>query len=155
LLILSRRHLARNRLARVAVEEVQAGVGGDPIEPRAKRRATLEALALAPGAQEGLLHQVLRILERAEHAVAMHLQFAPVALDQRAKRRLVARTRSGDNQSVLGFALHSFAPTLLATLLQYRTYAAASQMPFQPSAERIATILTVINFRPQGENRQQ
>jgi hypothetical protein len=48
----------------------------------------------------------------------MHLQFPPVALDQRAKRRLVTRTRSGDKQSIFGFALHSLAPAHHPTLLQ-------------------------------------
>src|SRR5262249_2045958 len=111
-------HLTRKRVAHLAVEEVKTRVGGDPIQPGTECRATLETLALAPGAQEGLLHQVLRILERTEHAVTVHLQFAPVALDQRAERRLVPRTRSGDNHTVFGFALHSRAPPHHAALLQ-------------------------------------
>jgi hypothetical protein len=36
-----------------------------------------------------------------------------------------------------------------------KTYEVATQKPFQPSAERIATILTVVDFRPAGENQQQ
>jgi hypothetical protein len=32
--------------------------------------------------------------------------------------------------------------------LIYRSYAVASQKPFQPSAERIATILIVVDFSP-------
>jgi hypothetical protein len=33
-------------------------------------------------AQEGLLHEILRLVEGAEHPVAAHVQLPPVALDE-------------------------------------------------------------------------
>jgi hypothetical protein len=68
---------------------VQAGVGGDPVEPGPQARAAGEAAAPAPGPQQRLLHQVLGVLEGAEHAVAVQMELAPVALGQRGKARLV------------------------------------------------------------------
>ena len=41
----------------------------------------LEVVAVAPGAQERLLHEVLGLLEGAEHAVAVDVQLALVAVD--------------------------------------------------------------------------
>jgi hypothetical protein len=80
----------RLRTAAVAFERVEAGVGRDPVEPGPKRRAPLEAFAVAPRAQVSLLEQVLGVLERAEHAVAVHLELAPVALEERSELGLVA-----------------------------------------------------------------
>ena len=52
-------------------------VCGDPVEPRAERRASLEALEAAPSADEGLLHGVLR-LARPEHPPAVRSQLGTV-----------------------------------------------------------------------------
>ena len=57
----------------------------------------LERLPIPPGAEERLLDDVLGILERAEHPVAVHLQLGPVALDEPGKRGLVAGPRRGDD----------------------------------------------------------
>ena len=46
------------------------------------RRPALERSPGPPRAQERLLHQVLGLVERAEHPVAVHPQLAPVALDE-------------------------------------------------------------------------
>ena len=67
----------RGRRRRVR-EEVQAGVGRDPVQPRPEGRPGLVASRAAPGAQERLLHQVLGVVERAEHPVAVHPQLAPM-----------------------------------------------------------------------------
>ena len=89
-------HLAAGRRPRATLrEQVQAGVGGDPVEPGPERRASLEGLAPAPGAQEGLLHGVLGVLERPEHPVAVHVQLAPVSLSQPRERRLVDVAQGG------------------------------------------------------------
>jgi hypothetical protein len=52
-------------------------------------------------AQEGLLDQVLGLLERAEHPVAVHVQLTAVAPDQLGERRLVPALGGLDDR-VLG-----------------------------------------------------
>ena len=81
-------HLAVvGRRARALGERVQAGVGRDPVQPGAQRRPPGVGLAEAPGAQERLLREVLGLVERAEHPVAVDLQLAAVALGQGAEGR--------------------------------------------------------------------
>ena len=62
------------------LERGQAGVGGDPVEPGAYRRPALERAVGTPGAQVGLLDQVLGVVHRAEHAVAVRQQLPPERL---------------------------------------------------------------------------
>ena len=95
----------------MAVEEVEAGVGGNAVEPGPEGRAAREAQALAPGPQQGLLHQILGVLERAEQAVAVHLQLAPVALHACAEGGRVFGVHLGDKRVVVGVDLHSGAPS--------------------------------------------
>ena len=45
----------------------------------------LEVRTASPGAQEGLLDEVLGLIEGADHAVAVDVDLAPVALDQSAE----------------------------------------------------------------------
>ena len=66
----------------LAVELVQARVGGDPVQPRAQRRAALEVAAPAPGAQAHLLQDVLGVVRGAEHPVAVRAQFGAEALER-------------------------------------------------------------------------
>src|SRR5215211_2291383 len=86
-----RRHGVRARTPLVGVEEVEARVRGDSVEPRADRRADLEALARAPRAQERLLDEVLGLVERAEHPVAVNARLGAMALGQLRERRLVGQ----------------------------------------------------------------
>src|SRR2546428_10464331 len=58
----------------------EANVGGDAIEPAAERRAPLEAAQSTPRADERLLHRVLRVVERAQHPVAVELNLPTVRL---------------------------------------------------------------------------
>jgi len=88
-----RHRLVPQRPAGVTAQEVQAGVGSDPVQPAAEGGLSLEALALAPGLEEGLLHHVLGVVVRAEHAVAVHLQLPPVRLHQPGERPLGPWTR--------------------------------------------------------------
>ena len=58
----------------------------------------------APGAHQRLLDDVLGVLGRAEHPVGVHLERAPVRLDQLAKRALVAGLREREHpRLVVGF----------------------------------------------------
>src|SRR5262249_12857548 len=65
-----------------ALDQPQAAVGGNPVEPRAKRTAALEPRQAAPGAQQRVLECVLGVVHRAEHAVAVGIQLGAVGLDQ-------------------------------------------------------------------------
>ena len=62
-------------------EHVDADVVGDPIEPRLHRRSAFEAIDRLPGPHKGLLHRVLGLGARAEHAVAVAGELAPVGLE--------------------------------------------------------------------------
>ena len=101
-------HLRLRRNATWAPRQsVQAGIGGDPVQPRAERRPALEARALSPRTEERLLGEVLRLLERAEHPVAVDLELWSVALDEPGEGRLVPGLRGGDRRLHLISALHS------------------------------------------------
>jgi hypothetical protein len=76
------RELAIGRgAARALVEGVEASVGGDAVEPRPHRRPACIGVAAPPRTQERLLHELLGLLEGAEHPVAVQMQLAPVPLD--------------------------------------------------------------------------
>jgi hypothetical protein len=91
----SRHYVGWHHPPRPGAKDVETRVRRDPVEPRPKRQATVgaEALATPPSAQKGLLNEVLGVLERAEHAVAVHLQLTAVALDDRGERGLLTRFR--------------------------------------------------------------
>jgi hypothetical protein len=60
-----------------AVQSVQAGVGGDAVQPRPHRRALRIELGVgAPGAQHRLLDQVFGVVHRAQHPVAVREELA-------------------------------------------------------------------------------
>jgi hypothetical protein len=63
------------------LEHVETDVRRDPVEPRAKRGAALEAVVAPPRAQERVLNRVLGLERRAEHAVAVAGQLGAVLLE--------------------------------------------------------------------------
>jgi hypothetical protein len=73
----------------------QAPVGGDPVEPSPYRAAPVEATQMTPGAYQDLLQDVLGIVYRPEHPVAVHVQLTQVGDDQDAERALITRPRLG------------------------------------------------------------
>ena len=81
---------------RPALEAVEAEVGRDPVQPGPERHRAVEGEGrpTAPGVKERLLNEILGVLERAEHPVAMHPQLPTVPLEQRAERRPVACLQS-------------------------------------------------------------
>jgi hypothetical protein len=87
---------------------VQAGVGGDPVEPGADRSARLEPGQAPPRREQRVLHGVVGVLERAEHPVAVHVQLAAVRSGQLREGVLIARA-SAVQQSVIR---HPFGPFL-------------------------------------------
>jgi hypothetical protein len=62
------------------LEMVEADVGGDPVQPRADRGATLKVLVGAPRAQQRLLDGVVRLERRSEHPVAVTGERCAVSL---------------------------------------------------------------------------
>ena len=75
----------------VARDRVEARVGRHAIEPGTEWRPVLEALSVAPGAEEGVLEGVLCVVERPEHPVAVDQQLAAVPLGESGEGGLVTR----------------------------------------------------------------
>jgi len=63
-----------------------------------ERRAALEATEVLPRAQKRLLHQILRLVERAQHPVAVHPQLPAMTLDEHRERALIARPCGGHDR---------------------------------------------------------
>jgi hypothetical protein len=71
-------------------ERIEGAIGRDPVQPGTDRRAALEALEATPPGEEGLLEQVLRVLDRSDDPVNVHLELTPVRVGQLAERILIA-----------------------------------------------------------------
>ena len=97
----------RQNSRRAPLDQAQAGVGGDPVQPRAQRAAAFEPRQPAPGAQQRFLERILRVGHRAEHPIAVSVELAPVGRDEALERRLVARLRGPECVRVIhGFGRH-------------------------------------------------
>jgi len=75
------------------LELLQAGGGGDPVQPGAQRSASLEGVQVLPGPQQGLLGGVLGVVEGAQHPVAVHVQLTDMGCHQQPELRLVTGQR--------------------------------------------------------------
>ena len=84
--------IGREDPTRSARDQPQAGVRRDSVQPRAHRAPTLEGTQSSPGAEQRLLQGVLRVLDRAEHPVAMRQELASVGEHQPLEGRLLATT---------------------------------------------------------------
>src|SRR5262245_53463372 len=71
------------------LDDAQADVGGDRVQPRAYRAPTLELVEPAPCSQKGLLNGVLDIVNRTEHLVAVRVQGGAVGLELFCVRAVV------------------------------------------------------------------
>ena len=67
----------RQRSAAPPVDRGQAYVGRDPVQPGPHRRTALKPVIGPPRPQVRLLHQVLGLLSRAQHPVAVSQQLTP------------------------------------------------------------------------------
>ena len=83
----------RQHPLRPPLDQPQAAVRRDPVQPAAQRAAALEAGEPAPAAQQRLLERVLGVVQRAEHPVAVRVQLGAVGRDQVLERALVAAAR--------------------------------------------------------------
>jgi hypothetical protein len=124
-----RRVVDRQHAFRAAFDCLQARVGGDLVQPGAKRASPLEPRQPPPGAEQRLLQRVLGVRHRAEHAVAVGLEREAIRLDELAECLLVAPT-GGFEQPVLvrypGIGRHRFGsqraispPTGVETTLRH------------------------------------
>jgi hypothetical protein len=87
---IERRH-GRGRRASLAVaDRVETAVRGDAVEPRAQGGTAFEPGEAAPGGDQGFLNQVVGVVDRAEHAIAVHVEFVEVGLGQLAECPLVS-----------------------------------------------------------------
>ena len=66
---------------------LRQAVGGDRVEPAARRAAPVELRAAAPGLQQRLLDEIVGLVQRAHHPVAMQLQLAAVGRRQALEGR--------------------------------------------------------------------
>jgi hypothetical protein len=80
-----------SRTGTTRAQDVQAAAGGHAIEPGAYRGPALERTQSAPGRDQRLLESILRIVKRAEHPIAMQVQFVTMPIDELAKGCLVSR----------------------------------------------------------------
>jgi hypothetical protein len=72
----------RERPTRARFQRRQARHRGDLVQPPPYRGPALEPVQRAPRSQVGLLHQVLGVVDRAEHPVAVRQQLRPEPLDE-------------------------------------------------------------------------
>jgi hypothetical protein len=68
---------------RSLVDHSQADVGRDRVQPRPQRAAGFETGERPPCPQQGFLHGVIGVVDRAEHLVAVRVQLAAVRFDER------------------------------------------------------------------------
>src|SRR5262249_205978 len=79
--------------AAAGAQRVQGPVGGDPVQPGAQRRPLLVLAEPPPGGQQGLLQDVLGVLDRAEDPVAVQLKLGAVRGGELAERAVVPAAR--------------------------------------------------------------
>src|SRR5262249_13955390 len=67
------------------LQDVEAGVGRNLVQPGPRRLARLELIEPLPCSRQALLRDVLGILQRSEHPITMEGDRAPVRLEVRLK----------------------------------------------------------------------
>src|SRR5439155_5330816 len=92
-----------------ARDRSEADVRGDGVQPGGELRAWLVAVGAFPRAQHRLLERVVRVVERAEHPVAVEVERPAVWLDQERERLLVHRLRDATRPA--GWADRRRAPS--------------------------------------------
>src|SRR5713101_6670409 len=97
----SKPHRQRTRLA--FLKRIEADIGRDLIEPGPQRGLTLEGVAVLPGAQHRLLHQILGIMPGPQQAITVQVQFLAIWLDEGAEFGNVASSGIG----LCGFRCHN------------------------------------------------
>lgn len=80
---------------------VQAGVRCDLVEPRAHGTLAAVGAKAAPSAQHRLLNEILRVVQRTQHAVAVDVKLSPMRRHEPLEGRAVARQRPIDQRDVV------------------------------------------------------
>ena len=83
-----RAQAGRERPPRAGLQRSQARVGRNPVQPGPQRRPALERAEGPPRPQQRLLDDVLGVVHRAEHAVAVGEQLGPQRLRQPRELRV-------------------------------------------------------------------
>jgi hypothetical protein len=78
--LLRRSEVHRTGSALLAAQHVEADVRRDAVQPGAQRRPALEPVEAPPRSEHRLLHGVLGLERRAEHAVGVRRELSPVQL---------------------------------------------------------------------------
>src|SRR6266545_4573682 len=84
------------------LDRLQAGVGGDLVEPGPQRAAALEPGQPPPGTQQRLLERVLGIRDRAEHSVAVGVKLSVVGTYEPAEGILVTLPGGLEQLALIG-----------------------------------------------------
>jgi hypothetical protein len=103
-------------------ERIEGAVGRDLVQPGADRRAAFETLKATPSGEEGLLEQVLCVVERPDDPVDVHLKLTPVRVGQLAEGTFVASACA--REYLVGHA-RILAPTVPFTRIAVMTSARA------------------------------
>src|SRR5258708_7739633 len=72
---------------------VETRVGRDAVEPGPNHGSSFEAGPPLPCSKQRLLHQVLRLIERPEHAIAVQVKLFPIRLGESGESGLISRDR--------------------------------------------------------------
>ena len=111
----------RLRPAVPALELVETRVGRDPVQPRLELGARLEPPDRPPRPQQRLLDEILGVLSRAEHPVAVDVERVAIRLDQLTERVLVTGLCGGEKQALVGVGLVAHEASLRQTVLSAET----------------------------------
>jgi hypothetical protein len=76
----------------VAGDGIEADVGCHAVEPRTKWRPFHEALPIAPCAEKRVLHGILGVVERAEHAITVNEKLTTMAASEMVESFFVTTT---------------------------------------------------------------
>ena len=101
---------------RSPLERIEAGVRRDAIEPRTDCLRSQVALSLPPCLEEGLLDEIVGIVQRSEHTVAVEVELPPMPLEQRTEinGRLTTHLTIGSRGQRRSQAAESWQPHRLA-----------------------------------------
>src|SRR5258708_3024106 len=72
---------------------VETRVRRDAVEPGPNHGSSFEAGPPLPCSKQRLLHQVLRLIERPEHAIAVQVKLFPIRLGESGESGLISRAR--------------------------------------------------------------
>jgi hypothetical protein len=99
---LRRPQVRRHDPLRTSRDSIETGVGRDAVQPRPEERTPFEGAPGLPRLEERVLDEVVGIIDRAEHPIAVDMERAPVALAQVGARVAIARTGSRDGGCLFG-----------------------------------------------------